>query len=93
MILIFQVCEFGGDDCVKAPSVVDRTAYKYSDRLSARVEDIYNQLKVPCNLLDIPPQPTPPPPTKRKEVVINAPQKEEKVERVPVSGPLKRKYD
>ena len=24
----YRVCEFGGDDCVKAPSVVDRTAYR-----------------------------------------------------------------
>lgn len=56
-----KVCEFGGDDCVKAPSVLDRTAHKYSDRLVRRVEEIYNQLKEPCNLSDLPKIPTPPP--------------------------------
>lgn len=65
-----QVCEFGGDDCIKAPSVVDRMAHKYSDRLVQRVEAIYNQLKEPCNLLDLPPAPTPPPPTRRRIVRI-----------------------
>lgn len=60
------MCEFGGDDCIKAPSVVDRMAHKYSERLTSRVEAIYNQLKVPCNLLDLPPVPTPPPPTRKK---------------------------
>lgn len=57
-----KVCEFGGDDCIKAPSVLDRTAHKYSDRLVRRVEEIYNQLKIPCNLVDLPKIPTPPPP-------------------------------
>lgn len=58
-----KVCEFGGDDCIKAPSVVDRTAHKYSDRLVRRVEEIYNQLKIPCNLSELPKVPTQPPPT------------------------------
>lgn len=57
-----KVCEFGGDDCIKAPSVLDRTAHKYSDRLVRRVDEIYNQLKIPCNLADLPKIPTPPPP-------------------------------
>lgn len=39
---------------MKAPSVVDRTAHKYSDRLVQRVQEIYNQLKIPCNLADLP---------------------------------------
>lgn len=50
----FKVCEFGGDDCIKAPSVVDRTAHKYSDRLVRRVDEIYNQLKRSCKLADLP---------------------------------------
>ncbi|XP_055295408.1 uncharacterized protein LOC129565073 isoform X2 [Sitodiplosis mosellana] len=61
----YRVCEFGGDDCIKAPSVVDRTAHKYSDRLVRRVEEIYNQLKIPCNLADLP---TAPPPTTPKKM-------------------------
>lgn len=63
MLSHLKVCEFGGDDCIKAPSVVDRTAHKYSDRLVRRVEEIYNQLKIPCNLSDLPKIPTAPPPT------------------------------
>lgn len=70
--------------------MIDRTAHKYSTRLTARVDEIYNQLKVPCNLLDIPPLPTPPPPTKRKEIIINVPQN---VEKLPLNGIAKRKYD
>lgn len=66
--IVTKVCEFGGDDCIKAPSVVDRTAHKYSDRLVQRVEEIYNQLKVPCNLADLPSIPSPPPPTTPKKV-------------------------
>lgn len=61
-----QVCEFGGDDCIKAPSVVDHTAHKYSVRLVQRVEEIYNQLKIPCNLADLPKIPTQPPPTRKR---------------------------
>lgn len=61
-----KVCEFGGDDCIKAPSVVDRMAHKYSERLIQRVEEIYNQLKVPCNLLNLPTLPTRPSPTRKK---------------------------
>lgn len=61
-----KVCEFGGDDCIKAPSVLDQTAHKYSDRLVRRVEEIYNQLKIPCNLADLPKVPSPPPPTTTK---------------------------
>ncbi|XP_031623466.1 uncharacterized protein LOC116340877 isoform X2 [Contarinia nasturtii] len=68
----YRVCEFGGDDCIKAPSVVDHTAHKYSDRLVRRVEEIYNQLKIPCNLVDLPKIPTtPPPPTTTKPKKIS----------------------
>lgn len=70
--IIVQVCEFGGDDCVKTPSLVDRMAHKYSDRLVQRVEAMYNQLKVPCNLLDLPPVPTRPATTHKKMIHIKA---------------------
>lgn len=56
------MCEFGGDDCIKAPSVIDRTAHKYADSLIQRVQEIYNQLKIPCNLADLPKVPTKPSP-------------------------------
>lgn len=25
----YRICEFGGNDCIKTSSVVDRTAYRY----------------------------------------------------------------
>lgn len=61
-----KVCEFGGDDCVKTPSTVDRTAHKYSRRLTDRVELMYNKLKTPCKLLNLPPVPTKAPTTRKK---------------------------
>lgn len=67
-IVRLKVCEFGGDDCIKAPSIVDHMAHKYSERLTRRVEDVYNHLKKPCNLLDLPAVPTRPPPTRKKIV-------------------------
>lgn len=53
-----KVCEFGGDDCVQAPSTVDRTAHRYASRLTDRVDMMYNKLKQRCNLLDLPSVPT-----------------------------------
>lgn len=55
---------------MKTPSLVDRMAHKYTDRLVGRVEAMYNQLKAPCNLLDLPPAPTRPPTTRKKVVHI-----------------------
>lgn len=48
--------------------MVDRTAHKYSDRLVRRVEEIYNQLKIPCNLADLPKVPTAPSSTTPKRM-------------------------
>lgn len=66
----YRVCEFGGDDCIKTPSVEDRTAHKYSSRLIERVGAIYEHLRVPCKLSDLPPAPTRPPPVKKKTLRI-----------------------
>lgn len=66
--LDYRVCEFGGDDCVKTPSVEDRTAHKYSSRLVERVGAVYDYLKEPCDLPDLPPVPTKPP-SKRTKVL------------------------
>lgn len=33
---------------------MDQTAHTYSDRLVRRVDEIYNQLKIPCKLADLP---------------------------------------
>ncbi|XP_039952957.1 uncharacterized protein LOC120769816 isoform X1 [Bactrocera tryoni] len=54
----YRVCEFGGNDCIKTPSVVDRTATKYVNRLVERVELVYKHLKQRC---DLPPLPNEPP--------------------------------
>jgi hypothetical protein len=44
----YRVCEFGGDDCVKTASVIDRTAYKYLDKLSEQVQATWQQLIKLC---------------------------------------------
>lgn len=62
------MCEFGGDDCIKTPSVDDRTAHKYGSRLMERVGAAYEHLKDVCQLPDMPPVPTKPP-TPRKKVL------------------------
>lgn len=64
----YRVCEFGGDDCIKSPSVEDKMAHKYGSRLVERVSAIYDYLREPCKLSDIPPVPTRPP-TVRKKVL------------------------
>ncbi|XP_049853300.1 uncharacterized protein LOC126334765 isoform X2 [Schistocerca gregaria] len=46
----YRVCEFGGDDCVKTPSVVDRTVHRYRQRLEARVLARWRQLRDRCHL-------------------------------------------
>lgn len=53
----YRVCEFGGDDCVKAASTVDTMAYRYKERLIGRVSNRFIQLKQTCQLLDLPPPP------------------------------------
>lgn len=49
----YRVCEFGGDDCIKSQSVVDRTAYKYLYRLADAVERMWNELAAKCPLPDL----------------------------------------
>lgn len=53
LLLIIKICEFGGDDCIKDPSVTDRTAHKYGDQLIERVQFIYETLKNRCDLPDL----------------------------------------
>lgn len=65
-----QVCEFGGDDCIKAPSILDRTATRYVNRLVERVESVYNYLKSPCKLDNLPAAPVKPSPTLKKVLTI-----------------------
>ncbi|XP_023308046.2 uncharacterized protein LOC111689814 [Lucilia cuprina] len=57
----YRVCEFGGNDCIKAPSTVDRTAIKYVNRLVERVYSVYSHLKDKCDLPPLPPIPKPAP--------------------------------
>lgn len=56
----YRVCEFGGNDCVKTPSVEDKTVHKYGARLIDRVGTVYNNLQKSCKLPDLPPAPTKP---------------------------------
>ncbi|XP_026673154.1 uncharacterized protein LOC108629486 isoform X2 [Ceratina calcarata] len=53
----YRVCEFGGDDCVKTQSVVDRTAYKYKERLAENVGSTWSDLSVDCTLPKLEPVP------------------------------------
>lgn len=55
--------------------MLDQTAHKYSERLVSRVDKIYNHLKIPCNLADLPKIPAPPSltTTKRPVVAISSP--------------------
>uniref|UniRef100_A0A1A9W2J7 Glycosyltransferase family 92 protein n=1 Tax=Glossina brevipalpis TaxID=37001 RepID=A0A1A9W2J7_9MUSC len=72
----YRVCEFGGNDCIKAPSVLDRTATKYVNRLVERVFMGYKHLKDKCKLPDLPPLPKiSQPPPERKPIIRKLPDK------------------
>ncbi|XP_057332893.1 uncharacterized protein LOC130672365 [Microplitis mediator] len=49
----YRVCEFGGNDCVKTPSIIDRTAYKYRDKLADAVDKIWTELNDKCQLPEL----------------------------------------
>lgn len=49
----YRVCEFGGDDCVKTQSLVDRTAYKYLEKLAENVDKTWKVLNKECPLPDL----------------------------------------
>ncbi|KAK0167720.1 hypothetical protein PV327_001592 [Microctonus hyperodae] len=51
----YRVCEFGGDDCVKTPSVVDKTAYKYKKQLTNDVDESWLELGKICRLPQLEP--------------------------------------
>ncbi|XP_076379257.1 uncharacterized protein LOC143259735 [Megalopta genalis] len=53
----YRVCEFGGDDCIKTQSVIDRTAYKYKERLSENVAKTWTDLSTECLLPKLEPVP------------------------------------
>ncbi|KAG7189458.1 hypothetical protein KM043_017154 [Ampulex compressa] len=53
----YRVCEFGGNDCIKTQSVVDRTAYKYKDRLAESVDRTWTDLSNECSLPELEPVP------------------------------------
>ncbi|XP_066140075.1 beta-1,4-galactosyltransferase galt-1 [Euwallacea fornicatus] len=46
----YRICEFGGNDCIKTSSVVDRTAYRYLVSLTKAVRDRYDLLRDKCGL-------------------------------------------
>ena len=49
----YRVCEFGGDDCIKTHSLVDRTAYKYLEKLAENVDKTWKELNKECPLPDL----------------------------------------
>ncbi|XP_015435813.1 PREDICTED: LOW QUALITY PROTEIN: uncharacterized protein LOC107191321 [Dufourea novaeangliae] len=53
----YRVCEFGGDDCIKTQSVVDRTAYKYKNQLTESVRKTWMDLSTECLLPKLEPAP------------------------------------
>ncbi|XP_056644663.1 beta-1,4-galactosyltransferase galt-1 [Diorhabda sublineata] len=46
----YRICEFGGDDCIKASSVVDRTAYRFKNALIGAVNARFERLNKKCDL-------------------------------------------
>ncbi|XP_033211221.1 uncharacterized protein LOC117169137 [Belonocnema kinseyi] len=49
----YRVCEFGGDDCIKTQSLVDRSAYKYLEKLAENVDKTWKGLNKECPLPDL----------------------------------------
>lgn len=47
----YRVCEFGGDDCIKANSVVDRRVHFWKEELISRVDENINKWFKFCNIL------------------------------------------
>lgn len=50
----YRICEFGGNDCIKTPSTIDLTAYRYKDDLIRMVKQRYVDLKIKCELTTLP---------------------------------------
>ena len=46
----YRVCEFGGNDCVKAENHVDRTMFSFQDELFNRVNNVVLELSEKCQL-------------------------------------------
>ncbi|XP_030758762.1 beta-1,4-galactosyltransferase galt-1 [Sitophilus oryzae] len=46
----YRICEFGGNDCIKTSSTVDKTAYRYLQSLTRTVREQYDRLKYKCGL-------------------------------------------
>ena len=47
----YRVCEFGGDDCIKANSVIERRAHFWKEKLITRVNTNINKWSKFCNIL------------------------------------------
>ncbi|XP_019880952.1 beta-1,4-galactosyltransferase galt-1 isoform X1 [Aethina tumida] len=56
----YRICEFGGNDCIKTASTVDKTAYRYKDQLVPVVTARYKELWGKCNLTPLQDPPTKP---------------------------------
>ncbi len=49
----YRVCEYGGDDCVRLLSTVDRTLYRYRQSLTCNVAQKLSSLSKKCDLPNI----------------------------------------
>ncbi|XP_066592491.1 uncharacterized protein [Prorops nasuta] len=67
----YRVCEFGGDDCIKTQSTVDRTTYKYRKDLADNVQATWTELDNECQLDQL--SPIPPMPTEHRPVPLEKP--------------------
>ncbi|CAG7833525.1 unnamed protein product [Allacma fusca] len=46
----YRVCEFGGDQCTKNPSVIDKSSHIFAQALAIRVAEKLQQLSTKCHI-------------------------------------------
>lgn len=46
----YRVCEFGGDQCTKSPSIIDKSAHTFGQKLAIRVAEMLQLVAPKCQL-------------------------------------------
>ncbi|ODM97098.1 hypothetical protein Ocin01_09579 [Orchesella cincta] len=46
----YRVCEFGGDQCTKSPSIIDKSAHIFGQKLAIRVAEMLQSVTTKCKL-------------------------------------------
>lgn len=46
----YRVCEFGGDQCTKSPSIIDKSAHIFGQKLAIRVAEVLQSVASKCQL-------------------------------------------